>query len=961
GITYNNVIENQVISDDDWPEITENTFYNHCTFTNTDSGIDNYATIYINNSEAKGESYQYSFQLLNNEPPSKMIINNSKVYQLYNGGDLFIYNSTLNDALTTFGDSVIVIDELTTLGPDFNVIILTWTETRGLIYTNNTQIISKLEELNIPGITIISDDSNDDNIIIENQTITDANTNSKNLTYINCILNSKILNYGSLTLINSTLNSTIENQGTLIIDDNCVLGENLVLENKGEIVCNNSTSLIPYSTIINGNYALENIILNSNKTNNGNLTLINCNITAKITNNGNLTLINCNITAKITNNGNLTLINSSLSNNNLTVSGSEIKGFLIENSGNSTLINCTVENNTFNTSHSGCEVIYGLSNSDYDFIENNLKSMVSGVIYNNGTMNVINSGFLKNKVGFINTTHATGRGAAIYNNALLNIDNSTFIDNWAGIEGGAIYSNAFKKYYTQEQDSPAILNINNSVFENNYAGFYGGAIKCQNFTITNTNFTNNSIDNQVEGWRISGGFLCSGGAIHSTNGNIDNCIFENNSAGITPGKVSYNSFIAGALQTNDANITNSQFINNTAETAAILRIGSGYTTKYSIIDNCLFENNYLEDSETGNIFQNMGYLNISNSEFKNNYDANNLIGLYGEDYTTNVLNTKFTDNKMTNSTISSTQKTGTIKNNTYTNTTINDILTLNTPNKIYTGEPITITGTYTLNNPKYYDTDILEQNKFQVYINDELVETIDELEFTITPTSENMIITVQPTISQTRKSAIIQASTLNFTLEPITATVGETAQLTAHITVTTDGEDMEINTGRVYFKVNGKILRDTSNGRILYADVSDNTATLDYNVPKTWNDETTIEAVFTGNDEIPQKTSNTVNPTITTAETEEPEFTVDYVTTTAGSEVTITVTTKNLDNGKVVLKVNGKTVKADDSKLYAKVTGDTTIFTYTVPKTYKAGDYTIKAVYTSGTTKFEADAKLNVE
>ncbi|RAP44547.1 MAG: hypothetical protein BZ136_08740, partial [Methanosphaera sp. rholeuAM74] len=227
-----------------------------------------------------------------------------------------------------------------------------------------------------------------------------------------------------------------------------------------------------------------------------------------------------------------------------------------------------------------------------------------------------------------------------------------------------------------------------------------------------------------------------------------------------------------------------------------------------------------------------------------------------------------------------------IYNNTYENALSTDNLILNVPNKIYTGEPITITGTYTLKNPEYYDEDILEQNKFQVYINDELVDTVNTLEFTITPTTtENMLITIQPTISQTIKSAIIQASTLNFTLEPITATIGETAQITAQITLITDDTEMEVNDGRVYFKVNGKILRDVNTGRILYADVTDNTATLDYQVPKTWNEDTELEAVFTGNDEIPQVTSNTVNPSITTPETSQTEFSVADTTATAGEEV----------------------------------------------------------------------------
>ena len=116
-----------------------------------------------------------------------------------------------------------------------------------------------------------------------------------------------------------------------------------------------------------------------------------------------------------------------------------------------------------------------------------------------------------------------------------------------------------------------------------------------------------------------------------------------------------------------------------------------------------------------------------------------------------------------------------------------------------------------------------------------------------------------------------------------------------------------------------------------------------------------------GTNTNPKSESQTINPTPTTPETQEPIFIVEDVTANAGEDVTITLTTKNLDAGKVVLKVNGKTVKASDGKLYAKTSGETTTFTYIVPKTLKAGDYTIKAVYTSGTTKLEAESKLTVE
>ena len=197
-------------------------------------------------------------------------------------------------------------------------------------------------------------------------------------------------------------------------------------------------------------------------------------------------------------------------------------------------------------------------------------------------------------------------------------------------------------------------------------------------------------------------------------------------------------------------------------------------------------------------------------------------------------------------------------------------------------------------------------------------------------------------------------------MEQLEYTIGENTTITANIQLV-DEVLTDINNGKVCFKVNGKVLRDETTGKVIYADITDGKATIENVDTTNWNENTTIQAVVTGNKDIPTTTSQTITPTITYPEQDEPEFTVADTTATAGSEVTITVTTKNLDAGKVVLKVNGKTAKAADGKLYAKTNGDTTTFTYTVPKTYKAGEYSIKAVYTSGTTKLEAESKLTVE
>ncbi|RAP45961.1 MAG: hypothetical protein BZ136_08030, partial [Methanosphaera sp. rholeuAM74] len=189
-------------------------------------------------------------------------------------------------------------------------------------------------------------------------------------------------------------------------------------------------------------------------------------------------------------------------------------------------------------------------------------------------------------------------------------------------------------------------------------------------------------------------------------------------------------------------------------------------------------------------------------------------------------------------------------------------------------------------------------------------------------------------------------STINIT--PIIINKDENTVITATITSI---NGLPINDGQVYFKVNGKILRDDTTKKVIYATVTEGLVTTPEVNTENWNNDTTIQAIFIKSTRYKDSESEAVNPTIT--DVEEPEFSVGDLTASAGSEVTITVTTKNLDAGKVVLKVNGKMVKASDAKLYAKVTGDTTTFTYTVPKTLKAGDYIIKAVYTSGATRLE--------
>ena len=63
---------------------------------------------------------------------------------------------------------------------------------------------------------------------------------------------------------------------------------------------------------------------------------------------------------------------------------------------------------------------------------------------------------------------------------------------------------------------------------------------------------------------------------------------------------------------------------------------------------------------------------------------------------------------------------------------------------------------------------------------------------------------------------------------------------------------------------------------------------------------------------------------------------------------TITDGDNIINTGKVVLKINGKTVKDANGKLiYAKVTNNQANITYTIPTSYKAKNYTLTATLIS--------------
>lgn len=200
----------------------------------------------------------------------------------------------------------------------------------------------------------------------------------------------------------------------------------------------------------------------------------------------------------------------------------------------------------------------------------------------------------------------------------------------------------------------------------------------------------------------------------------------------------------------------------------------------------------------------------------------------------------------------------------------------------------------------------------------------------------------------TSANITIKNMTKYIKVDKITSTVGNTINISAKIQA--DNTTLNINKGKVSFKVNGKTLKD-SNGKIIYAKVVNGTATIEnYEVPESWTKEnSTIQAVYSGSTEYIKLNSDKELINITE---QNPTITTNNINTTVNSTITLkaTINAGNtlINTGKIVFKINGKTVKDTNGKvIYAKVTNNTVNVEYTIPASYKIGNYTITAVYTS--------------
>ena len=549
---------------------------------------------------------------------------------------------------------------------------------------------------------------------------------------------------------------------------------------------------------------------------------------------------------------------------------------------------------------------------------------------------------------------------------------------------------------THEFQNPININLDKEI---NITGSDNTIIKNSNITINNPNYNLNISKIYFENTTIT----------TQTQLTIDNCTFNNtnNPLSIKTRVETYSCYIYNSLFENSTSnpaiyhegtltIEKSTFNNNTVGT-----IQSGPATRYNKLysyNNIYTNNTAIEGGAIFNTYQltseNDIFINnkattggaiylystqanstisINNSTFIANEATENAGAIYinGRNNTI-ITNNLFKDIISPEETIKFDRnpKTRTQENNTYTNCTIGMTeLTITQDQELTNlniGDNITINmNNIELTHPTWYDSDILDNMKYELYMNDTLKEETTENTAIITIETPGIIeIYAKTNLADTSSNTItITVIKKDIIIEPITATIGETINITAKITVN-DETITDLSKGKVTFKVNGKTLKDT-NGKVIYAKVVNGEATIEnYEVPSDWAKEgSTIQAIYSGSTQCEKLTSDKTEITIAKAV---PTLTTNDITAAAGETITLTATitdnNKVINNGKIVFKINGKTVKDANGKvIYAKVVNNQVSVEYTLPTDMKAKDYNITATFiASDYDKLEASAVMTV-
>lgn len=365
-------------------------------------------------------------------------------------------------------------------------------------------------------------------------------------------------------------------------------------------------------------------------------------------------------------------------------------GVIFNNGGEVNLSNSAFSNNKVGYTNEGLGGVmwsynFGIKNTVTNSTFNGNQAKWGGAIANyncGGSSKIINSTFTNN--------YAANYGGAVYSygyggNVLTEVTGSTFTNNGANSHGGAIYSRA--------DAGELALIVDNSTFTGNYAAnYYGGAV---------TNHIGKSI---IKNSRFNGNYALDGGATYNRLGEliISDSSFNNNYA---------TKYDAGAIDGGEkslTSVTTSTFTNN----RAYERGGAGGVYLGTLtIDRSSFNGNYAQNGTGGALYNQGGNIIITNSGFNGNYSSKSSGGAITSESnaTTSITNSTFTNNRasINGGAINSNASTTNVESSTFTGNytqtgkggaVANDVGTISVNNSVFNNNYSTSNGGAAYNN-----------------------------------------------------------------------------------------------------------------------------------------------------------------------------------------------------------------------------------------------------------------------
>ena len=304
-----------------------------------------------------------------------------------------------------------------------------------------------------------------------------------NLTIAQPIENYNMGEHGGLTIIDSTINQKIVNSGNLNIDESTEFGTKFTIEESegSNITYFDFNKLFPYIKKFNGNYTIENMVVNlQGKSNYGTLHFINCTLTSSgdVVNEGDIYIINSTSNANFKfNKGNMYIENSTI--NYMITMGDDATLIIDDDSNVSGFIN----NNKGTVIYNNPQLIYNLAYlvgdytlSNSTFSGSNVRTFKGNIILINCTFDAtqINTLIITNN-GNLTIFNSTLLKGVMNNNGNLTINNVTVasnnrINNYGNLTINDIamdtVNTAINNYGFLTVNNNSILKLNNLINDN---------------------------------------------------------------------------------------------------------------------------------------------------------------------------------------------------------------------------------------------------------------------------------------------------------------------------------------------------------------------------------------------------------------------------------------------------------------------------------------------------------------